>query len=77
VVLGHWLMATVVIQGDQIVGANALTYVPALQVATWLLQVMPLFFITGGFSNITVWRSLSAPQPWPRRWCPGMWSARG
>jgi hypothetical protein len=58
VVLGHWLMATVVIQGDQIIGANALTYVPALQVATWLLQVMPLFFIAGGFSNITVWRSL-------------------
>jgi hypothetical protein len=58
VVLGHWLMATVVIQGDQITGANALTYVPALQAATWLLQVMPLFFIAGGFSNITVWRSL-------------------
>jgi len=58
VVLGHWLMATVVVQGDQIIGANALTYIPALQLATWLLQVMPLFFIAGGFSNITVWRSL-------------------
>ncbi len=58
VVLGHWLMATVVVRGDQIIGANALTYVPALQLATWLLQVMPLFFIAGGFSNITVWRSL-------------------
>ena len=31
---------------------------PALQLATWLFQVMPLFFIAGGFSNITVWRSL-------------------
>ena len=58
VVLGHWLMATVVVQGDWIVGANALTYIPALQLATWILQVMPLFFIAGGFSNITVWRSL-------------------
>ena len=58
VVLGHWLMATVVVQGDQIIGANALTSIPALQLATWLLQVMPLFFIAGGFSNITVWRSL-------------------
>ncbi len=58
VVLGHWLMATVVVQGDQITGANALTSIPALQLATWLLQVMPLFFIAGGFSNITVWRSL-------------------
>jgi len=58
VVLGHWLMAAVVVQGDQIIGANALTSIPALQLATWLLQVMPLFFIAGGFSNITVWRSL-------------------
>src|SRR5665811_709092 len=58
VVLGHWLMATVVVQGDQIIGANALTSIPALQLARWLRQVMPLFFIAGGFSNITVWRSL-------------------
>ena len=58
VVLGHWLMATVVVEGGQITGANALTSIPAMQLATWLLQVMPLFFIAGGFSNITVWRSL-------------------
>lgn len=58
VVLGHWLMATVVVKGEQITGGNALTSIPALQLATWGLQVMPLFFIAGGFSNITVWRSL-------------------
>jgi len=58
VVLGHWLMATVVVQDGHLTGANALTSIPALQLATWLLQVMPLFFIAGGFSNITVWRSL-------------------
>jgi len=58
VVLGHWLMATVVVRDGHITGANALTSIPALQLATWLLQVMPLFFIAGGFSNITVWRSL-------------------
>jgi Fucose 4-O-acetylase and related acetyltransferases len=59
VVLGHWLMATVVVQGGHITGGNALTSIPALQQATWLFQVMPLFFIAGGFSNITVWRSLT------------------
>jgi fucose 4-O-acetylase-like acetyltransferase len=58
VVLGHWLMATVVVEDGHLTGENALTSVPALQLATWLLQVMPLFFIAGGFSNITVWRSL-------------------
>jgi fucose 4-O-acetylase-like acetyltransferase len=58
VVLGHWLMATVVVKNGHLTGENALTSIPALQLATWLLQVMPLFFIAGGFSNITVWRSL-------------------
>ena len=58
VVLGHWLMATVVVQDGHLTGANALTAIPALQPSTWLLQVMPLFFVAGGFSNITVWRSL-------------------
>lgn len=58
VVVGHWLMATVVVKDEHITGANALTSIPALQLATWLFQVMPLFFIAGGFSNITVWRSL-------------------
>ena len=58
VVLGHWLMATVVVDRGRVEGGNALTAVPALQPATWLLQVMPLFFIAGGFSNLTVWHSL-------------------
>ena len=39
--LGHWLMATVVVRDGHIIGANALTSIPALQLATWLLQVMP------------------------------------
>jgi len=51
-------MATVVVAGDgTISGANALTTVTALQPFTWILQVMPLFFLAGGFSNVTVWRS--------------------
>ncbi|HEX8973600.1 acyltransferase, partial [Oryzihumus sp.] len=58
VVLGHWLMATVTIHDGRVEGGNALTAVPALQPATWVLQVMPLFFIAGGFSNLTVWRGL-------------------
>jgi fucose 4-O-acetylase-like acetyltransferase len=58
VVLGHWLMASVVVKDGALTGANALSSIPALQPATWVLQVMPLFFIAGGFSNITVWRSL-------------------
>jgi len=58
VVLGHWLMATVTVDAGRVEGGNALTAVPALQPATWVLQVMPLFFIAGGFSNLTVWHGL-------------------
>jgi len=54
VVLGHWLMAVVTV-GDhgRITAGNALASVPALQYATWLLQVMPLFFLVGGFAHYT------------------------
>jgi hypothetical protein len=31
--------------------------VPGLWILTWVLQVMPLFFFVGGFSNLTSWRA--------------------
>ncbi|MFD9034256.1 acyltransferase [Streptomyces sp. NPDC059567] len=54
VVLGHWLMAAVTTDGS--VG-NLLAVVPELQVATWALQVMPVFFFVGGFSHALAHRS--------------------
>ncbi|MBK9180952.1 MAG: acyltransferase [Acidimicrobiales bacterium] len=53
VVLGHWLIATVVRQGQDgdLVGENALVAMRWLQPATWGFQVMPVFFVVGGFSN--------------------------
>ncbi|MEU3778583.1 acyltransferase [Streptomyces sp. NPDC032472] len=54
VVLGHWLMAAV--SGDGI--GNLLAVVPGLQVVTWGLQVMPVFFFVGGFSHALSYRSL-------------------
>lgn len=56
VVLGHWTMATIIVGDDGGVrGANALAAMPYLQPLTWVLQVMPLFFVAGGFANATVW----------------------
>ena len=52
VVLGHWLIAVVTWEDGTIEGANALEVIPGLWVATWVLQVMPLFFFVGGFSNL-------------------------
>ncbi|MFD7441016.1 acyltransferase [Streptomyces sp. NPDC059909] len=59
VVLGHWLMAAVTADG---VG-NLLAVVPELQVLTWALQIMPVFFFVGGFSHALSYRSLRRKQP--------------
>ncbi|GIJ69715.1 acyltransferase family protein [Virgisporangium ochraceum] len=59
VVLGHWLMAVVVTGADGSVRTtNLLAIEPALQPLTWLLQVMPVFFLVGGFSHATAWASI-------------------
>ncbi|MCJ7726241.1 MAG: acyltransferase family protein [Acidimicrobiia bacterium] len=57
VVLGHWLIAVVTWQGGEVTGTNALEQVRGLWMATWVLQVMPLFFFVGGFSNLRSWRA--------------------
>jgi fucose 4-O-acetylase-like acetyltransferase len=54
VVLGHWLMTVASWQDGHLTGGNALTSVPGLWLATWVLQVMPVFFFVGGFSNLVM-----------------------
>ncbi|MEV8625881.1 acyltransferase [Streptomyces sp. NPDC051079] len=54
VVLGHWLMAAVTADGRI---DNLLAVVPGLQVLTWGLQVMPVFFFVGGFAHALAHRS--------------------
>ncbi len=51
VVLGHWLGTTVIWQPGRIEGENALSVISETHLATWILQVMPLLFFVGGFSN--------------------------
>ncbi|MDQ3913884.1 MAG: acyltransferase [Actinomycetota bacterium] len=57
VVFGHWLVAIVYLDRSALSGASALDEVPAARILTWILQVMPLFFFVGGFSNLTSWRA--------------------
>lgn len=57
VVLGHWLVAVVVWRDGSISGFNVMEAIPGLWPLTWLLQVMPLFFFVGGFSNLVSLRS--------------------
>lgn len=60
VVLGHWLMAAIVVRDGAVSQVNILEVTPALQGLTWVFQVMPLFFLVGGYSNATSWRSARA-----------------
>lgn len=52
VALGHWLVIAVAAGDDGgLVARNALETAPRFAVLTWLFQVMPLFFVVGGFSS--------------------------
>ncbi|GAA2747399.1 acyltransferase family protein [Terrabacter aerolatus] len=63
VVLGHWLMVALTPDGRI---TNALAVVPSLQPLTWLLQVMPLFFLVGGVAHAHTLESLERRRPNPR-----------
>src|SRR5207244_793549 len=47
-----WLMAVVTWRGHEFHTGNVIGMVPGLWIATWLLQVMPIFFFVGGFANL-------------------------
>jgi peptidoglycan/LPS O-acetylase OafA/YrhL len=51
VVIGHWLIATAWYVDGQLTPGHLLKTHPQYQWLTWLFQVMPIFFIVGGYSN--------------------------
>ncbi len=55
VMLGHWLMAAIEWHDGRLRAANVLEAAPALQWLTWAFQIMPVFFLVGGFSNTASW----------------------
>lgn len=55
VVLGHMLMAVVVWDDGTPRVRNLLAIVTELRIATWMLQVMPLFFAAGAVANRGSW----------------------
>ena len=59
VVLGHWTIALIFWEDGSIFVHNVVGHQSGLWLATWVLQVMPLFFFVGGFSNALGWGSVS------------------
>lgn len=60
VVIGHWLLAVVWMQDGQLRVTTVLDAAPAAAWVTWVLQVMPLFFLVGGAVNARSWRATRA-----------------
>jgi len=65
VVYGHWLLISVTYRNGQLSGADALDYVAWGRWVTWVFQVMPIFFLVGGYVNAQSWTAHHAEgQSW-------------
>ena len=51
VVTGHWLVATAYYHDGTLTPGDVLEMQPGTQWLTWIFQVMPIFFIVGGYAN--------------------------
>jgi peptidoglycan/LPS O-acetylase OafA/YrhL len=51
VIIGHWMIATAYVVDGEMIAGHLLAGRPELHWLTWLFQVMPIFFIVGGYSN--------------------------
>lgn len=65
VVFGHWLMAAPWVDQGELRLEHMLGVTPWMQWLTWCFQVMPVFFIVGGYSNSASWTAaLRNRQPY-------------
>jgi hypothetical protein len=51
------MMAVLAYHDGKFTGQNLLEIDPWTHILTWIFQVMPIFFIVGGFTNASSWRS--------------------
>ena len=57
VVFGHWLMAAPYVNGGGINITSLLEHQEWVRWLSWGFQVMPVFFLVGGYSNSISWQS--------------------
>ena len=57
VVMGHWLIAAASVEGGKLELDHMLNLAPWTHWLTWVFQVMPVFFIVGGYSNGASWEA--------------------
>jgi hypothetical protein len=67
VVLYHWIFTIIVWRADGPHASNPIGYVSGLWCLTWVLQVLPLFFMAGGYTHSIAWaRYRDTPRAWAR-----------
>lgn len=71
VVLGHWTVTAVFVRDGELTGVSVLNVAAWTHWVTWAFQVMPVFFLVGGYANATSWRRHAAEggswQAWVHR----------
>lgn len=68
VILGHWLLVAAFVRDGQVELLILLAEQRWTHYATWLFQVMPVFFFVGGFSNSLSWESAQKDPEKKRVW---------
>ncbi len=56
VVAWHWVFTIIVWEDDGPHASNPIGFTTGLWLATWLFQVMPLFFYVGGYGHLRSWQ---------------------
>jgi hypothetical protein len=90
VVIWHWALSVTHRTDGRLVMPNPIDDVPLGWLATWLFQVLPVFFIVGGYANLAAWDSVRRSgggtgrflrkrwrgclAPWPCSRWSGWWS---
>jgi hypothetical protein len=57
VVIWHWSLSVTHWTGERFVHPNPIDSVPGGWAYTWALQIVPVFFIVGGYANYAAWES--------------------
>jgi hypothetical protein len=71
VVFGHWFIGIIHWRGGLIWTTSAVGVTSYLWLATWVFQVMPVFFFVGGFSNLVSFESSRARGRGTGEWIRG------
>ena len=57
VISGHWMLTAPWLDGGELVLGNMLEMTTYTRWLSWLFQVMPVFFLVGGYANAVSWRA--------------------